>query len=304
MSNFRFFLTFLLALSLFFVAPSRAGEIFFDQLDREVRIEKIPDRIISLAPNVTEILFALGAGGRVVGVTEFSNYPEEARSLPVVGTYIKPNLERIVELSPDLVIATADGDKEDDIKKLDSLGIPVYVINPMDVDAVIETIREVGILIGSGEEARLLTRAMEEEIAEITGRVSPYPGVRVLLELGINPVITISSGTFQDDLIRLAGGINIAAGEPVRYPRFSIEEIIVRAPEVIVITSMSPSMNYDGARARWETWENIPAVGAGRVYVIDSDIVDRPSPRIVDGLRVLAEYLHPEAFSDGGNNGD
>ncbi len=273
-------------------------------MGRLVSVPTNPTRIISLAPNITEILFALDAEGRIVGVTEFSNYPPEAQKLPKVGTYIKPNIERMVELSPDLVIATADGDKEGEVKKLDSLGIPVYVINPTDIKGIIETIREVGDLIGSTDEATELTMEMEKRISDVKERVSKYPKVRVLLELGIDPIITISSGTFQDDLIGLAGGINIAAGERVRYPRFSIEEVIVRAPDVIIITSMTSVEDHGQGIKRWSRWETIPAVRDGRIYVLDSDIIDRPSPRIVDGLEVLARFFHPEAYRDEATHGN
>lgn len=278
--------------------------VYTDQMGRLILVPKDPKRIISLAPNITEILFALDAGERVVGVTEFSNYPPEAQKLPKVGTYIKPNIERMVELSPDLVIATADGDKEGEVKKLDSLGIPVYVINPTDIKGILETIREVGELIGSTDEATEFATGMEKRIRDVRERVSGFPRVRVLLELGIDPIITISSSTFQDDLIGLAGGINIAAGERVRYPRFSIEEVIVREPNVIIITSMTSVEDHGQGFKRWSRWETIPAVRDGRVYLIDSDIIDRPSPRIVDGLEALARFFHPEAYIGEADHGD
>jgi iron complex transport system substrate-binding protein len=273
-------------------------------MGRVVSVPKNPERIISLAPNITEILFAIDAGNRVVGVTEFSNYPPESQELPKVGTYIKPNIEMIVELAPDLVIATADGDKEGEVKKLDSLGIPVYVINPTDIDGILDTISEIGGLIGSTDEAKKLTTEMGKRIDDVTDRVSKYPKVRVLLELGIDPMITISSGTFQDDLIGLAGGINITAGEIVRYPRFSIEEVIIRSPDVIIVTSMTSFKDSSEGIKRWSRWETIPAVRDGRVYLIESDIIDRPSPRIVDGLEVLARFFHPEAYEDEATHGN
>ncbi|MBN1573773.1 MAG: cobalamin-binding protein [Deltaproteobacteria bacterium] len=271
-----------------------------DQMGRTITVPENPKRIVSLAPNITEILFAVGAGSKVVGVSEFSDYPEAARSLPKVGTYIKPNLERIVELSPDLVIATADGEKEKEIAKLQTLGIPVYVINPTDISGIIETVREIGTLVSKGKEAERLARGMERRIDEVRARVKGLKKVRVLLTFSVEPIITMSSGTFQDDLINIAGGVNIAAGERVRYPQFSMEEIIVRAPEVIVITTMSPG-DVDKREVKiWSRFGAIPAVAKGRIYTIDSDIVDRPSPRIVDGLYELTRLLHPEAFPERG----
>ena len=275
-----------------------------DQMGRTITVPENPKRIVSLAPNITEILFAVGAGEVVVGVSEFSDYPEAARSLPKVGTYIKPNLERIVELSPDVVIATADGEKEKEIAKLHTLGIPVYVINPTDVSGIITTVREIGKLVSQEEKAESLARKMEERINDVRERVKGLKRVRVLLTLSVEPIITISSGTFQDDLIKIAGGTNIAAGERVRYPRFSIEEVIVRAPEVIVVTTMYPGETYRRANEIWSRFEAVPAVAAGRIHVINSDIVDRPSPRIVDGLYELSRLLHPEAFPEGGVRGD
>jgi iron complex transport system substrate-binding protein len=274
-----------------------------DQMGRTITVPEDPKRVVSLAPNITEILFAVGAGEKVVGVSGFSDYPKAARSLPKVGTYIKPNLERIVELSPDLVIATADGEKEKEMQKLQVLGIPVYVINPTDIPGIITTVREIGVLVSEEEGAEKLARGMETRIDDVRARVGGLKRVKVLLTLSMEPIITMSSGTFQDDLINIAGGVNIASGERVRYPRFSMEEIIVRAPEVIVITTMSPGGADGGAVKVWSRFKAIPAVAMGRIYTIDSDIVDRPSPRIVDGLCELARLLHPGAFSKGGAKG-
>lgn len=276
---------------------ANAGErTITDQMGRTITVVEKPKRIVSLAPNITEILFAVGAGKRVVGVSEFSNYPKATSSIPKVGTYIKPNLERIVELSPDIVIATADGEKEKEIAKLQTLGIPVYVVNPTDISEIITTVRDIGGLVSEEEAAETLALNMEEKIDDVRARVGGLGRVKVLFTLSVDPIITISSRTFQDDLINIAGGENIAAGEKVRYPRFSIEEIIVRAPEVIIVTTMSPGETSKRANEIWSRFTSVPAVAAGRIHVIDSDIVDRPSPRIVDGLYELSKLLHPEVF--------
>ena len=275
---------------------------FIDQMGRNVVVPKNPRRIISLAPNITEILFAINAGDRVVGVSEFSNYPDAALSLPKVGTYIKPNLERIIELSPDIVIATSDGEKEKEVKKLQTLGIGVYVINPTDFFGIIATVREIGTLVSSEVKAEEVALGMEKKINEVRVKVSGLKKVKVLLTFSMEPIITMSSGTFQDDMIKLAGGTNIAANVRIRYPRFSVEEIIVRAPEVIVVTSMSPGDDLKKADELWSRFGTIPAVKTGRIYMINSDIVDRPAPRIVEGLYELARLLHPEAFPEEGGN--
>jgi iron complex transport system substrate-binding protein len=281
-----------------FGAASAPGADYtlIDQAGRSVTVPADPARIISLAPNITEILFAVGAGDKIVGVSEYSNYPPDAAALPMVGTYIKPNLEAIISLSPDLVIGTADGEKRAEINRLASLGIPVYIINPRTIAGVISTVREIGRLTGREREGEATAAEMTKRIAAIKERLAALPPATVLLVLNTNPLITINDNTFQDEMIRTAGGRNIAAGESIRYPTLTYEEVVVRAPEVIIMTTMSPDEDYRSVTREWSRFPTVPAVKNGRIYVIDSDIIDRPSPRIVAGLEELARLLHPEAF--------
>ena len=278
------------------VSARAAGLTVTDQAGRTVTVPAHPERIISLAPNITEILFAVGAGGSIVGVSEFSDYPPEASALPQVGSYIKPNLEAIIALSPDLVFATADGEKRAEINRLASLGIPVYIINPKTIAGVIATVREIGDLTGHGSEAEETAREMERAIARVRERVGGLPQVRALLVLNTNPLITVNGNTFQDEMIRTAGGVNIAADESIRYPTLTYEQVIVRSPGVIVMTTMSPGDDYRALTGEWSRFATVPAVRDGRVFVVDSDIVDRPSPRMVRGLEELARLFHPEAY--------
>jgi iron complex transport system substrate-binding protein len=289
----------LLISSLMLIAslPALAGGYTVtDQAGRTVTVPDNPARIISLAPNITEILFAVGAGGRIVGVSEFSNYPHEAAELPKVGSYIKPNLEAIIALSPDLMIATADGEKRAEIDRLASLGIPVYIINPRTIPGVIATVREIGRLVGREAEAEETARGMECSVDRVKALVAGLPPVTVLLVLNTNPLITVNGNTFQDEMIRTAGGTNIAAAEPIRYPTLTYEQVVVRAPGVIIMTTMSPDEDYDAVVAGWRRFTTVPAVKTGRIFLVDSDIVDRPSPRMVQGLDALARLFHPEAF--------
>jgi iron complex transport system substrate-binding protein len=273
-----------------------AGITLTDQVGRPVTIPHPPVRIISLAPNITEILFAVGAGGNIVGVAEYSDYPPEASKLPLVGTYIKPNIERIISLRPDLVIATADGEKKAEIRRLADLGIPVYVINPKNLSEVVKTVREIGRITGYIDGAEKTAGKMEARIKAVRKTAAKTPAVRVLLVLSMDPLITAGEKTFQNELITAAGGINIAAGEKIRYPTLSMEEVIVRAPEVIIMTSMTRGIDRNTVLAAWSRFSSIPAVKKEKIFVVDSDIVDRPSPRIVDGLEALARLFHPESF--------
>jgi iron complex transport system substrate-binding protein len=291
--------SFLAAVCILFFASVSAlagGYTVIDQAGRTVTVPTNPARIISLAPNITEILFAVGAGKKIVGVSEFSNYPPEAVGLPMVGSYIKPNLEAIIALKPDLVIATADGEKRVEINRLASLGVPVYIINPRTIAGVISTVREIGRLAGREKEAEKTAQEMERAVTEIKKRVLDLAPVTTLLVVNTNPLITVNGNTFQDEMIRTAGGKNIAAKESIRYPTLTYEEVVVRAPEVIIITTMSPDEDYRSVTASWSRFGTVPAVKKGRVFVIDSDIVDRPSPRMVQGLEELSRLLHPEAF--------
>jgi len=289
-----------LALAILTAAPGRAGEVrhLTDQVGREVTVPENPSSIVSLAPNITEILFAVGAGDRVVGVTVFSDYPAEAASIPVVGTYISPNLEAIVALEPDLVIATADGDKREALEFLEQIGIPVYVINPKGVDAVVDTVIEIGSLVGEDDAARAIADEMQDVMYDVELRVADLQPVSVLMALDVEPLITVGTETFAHELIERAGGVNVSGSRMVRYPRFSMETVIVSAPEVIVIPSMSFESDTDRALAFFTAYSTIPAVKTGRIHVIEADLVTRPGPRIVLGLRALAAVLHPDAFKE------
>ena len=241
--------------------PAWAGSYtVIDQAGRDVTVPDRPTRIIALAPNITEILFAVGAGGSIVGVSEYSDYPPGAAGLPEVGTYIKPNLEAIIALKPDLVIATADGEKRVEINRLASLGVAVYIINPRTIAGVVSTVREIGRLSGNEKAAEETAREMEKRIEEIKTRVVSLPKVSALLVLNTNPLITVNGNTFQDEMIRTAGGKNIAAAEPIRYPTLTYEEVVVRAPEVIIMTTMSPDQDYRSVIAGWLRFSTVPAV--------------------------------------------
>ncbi len=272
------------------------GKTFTDALGREVSLKGDPLRIIPLAPNLTEILFFLGLGDRVVGVTTHCNYPPEAALLPKVGSYININVEKILSLSPDLVFATFDGNERGTVELLEQAGVKVFVVNPRTARQVIETTFTMGVVCGLQDKAsdlrQRLTRRVDRVVERTGGRIEPL----VFLQINVQPIITVNRHTFHHDLIRLAGGRNMAAEEPITYPRYSLEEVIRRKPDVILISSMERGGRFARAKQDWLEFKSIPAVQNDRVHLIDSDLIDRPSPRIVDGLEVMAKLLHPEAF--------
>jgi iron complex transport system substrate-binding protein len=267
---------------------------FNDALGRTVTLKTPPKRIVSMAPSLTEILYYLGLGDRVAGVTQFSSYPPEAAQKPNVGSYINLNAERIVSLNPDLAIGTKDGNKPTTVRILEQAGIPVYIVNPRNIENVISTIYEIGELCGVGKIAKERSIRLSERIDRIWSRTMSLKRPLVFLQINIKPIMTVNKDTFHHDVIWLAGGNNMTKDEPITYPRISMEEIMRKGPEVIIISSMERSGRFEKARRDWMKWSTIPAVKERRIHLINSDLLDRPSPRIVKGLETMARLIHPE----------
>ena len=273
--------------------PSSAATVS-DQLGRNIRVPAMPRRIVSLAPSITEIVFALEQEHRLVGATRYSDYPPEAAKLPKVGSYVRLDIERIVTLNPDLCIATKDGNPKAVIERLASLKIPVYVVNPHNLDTILETILEIGSILNAGDKAAILAESMHNRIQRVKSRVAQVVHrPRVFFQIGISPIVSTGTDTFIHELIELAGGVNLAKG-PLAYPRFSREQVLSLEPEVFIITSMARQAVFEEVKAEWRLWPSIPAVRDGRIFLVDSDLFDRPSPRLVDGLELLTRLIHPE----------
>jgi iron complex transport system substrate-binding protein len=291
----KFFPILLFAL-LFGIEGRAPAATFIDEAGRAVEVKGPPQRIVSVAPSVTEILFALGLGDRVAGVSVYCQFPPEALKKEKIGGYINPSLEKIVALKPDLVIGIAEGDLKSFVDKLAGLKIPVYIANPQNVSEVMTSIQKIGEVTFSSPPARKIASGMKERIQEIQSRVRGRPQFRVLHILNFDPLISAGKGTFVDDLIRLAGGRNLAEKAQGRYPRFSMEEVLAQDPEVILLASMRSQDPMTEQRQWWERWKTVSAVKRNRIYVLDSDLIHRPSPRIVDGLEQVARAVHPETF--------
>jgi iron complex transport system substrate-binding protein len=204
------------------------------------------------------------------------------------------NVERIISLSPDLVIATKDGNSKEDAELLREAGIQVYVVNPRNVMEAVSTIEEIGNVCGVSEKAHQLVEGLKRRLDYIESVSGAGKRPVVFLQINLKPIMTVNKNTFHNDLIRLAGGINMTADEPVTYPRISIEEVIRKRPDIIIISSMERGGEFEKAREEWMKWKSIPAVKNNRVYLIDSDLIDRPSQRIIDGLEEMARLIHSE----------
>lgn len=278
--------------------PTPAGAVV-DDLGRSVNIEKIPQRIISLAPSNTEILFALGLGEKVVGVTEFCDYPPEALERERVGGYSTPAIEKIIALQPDLILADSIHAKEV-IPALEERGLTVFALAPENLDGILEDIRIVGKITGKEKEASELVAQMERRVKAVTEKTDKLredQRPRVFYPVWHDPLWTVGSETFVNELIEKAGGVNIFQ-DIKRYKTVDLETVIARNPEIIIAAAGHEDAGEE--LFKWVKSESrlrvTEAHRNNRVYRIDSDIVERAGPRIVEGLEVLAKCIHPEIF--------
>jgi iron complex transport system substrate-binding protein len=293
----NWFLAALLSLALALTACSSSGQTpavnyVFDDLGRLVAINGTPQRIISLAPSNTEILFALGLGDKVVGVTDYCDYPPEALNKTKVGGYINPDIEKIVALNPDLVLA-AYGTPMDVIINMAGLGLTVYGIKTTDLDDLLDDIRRVGEITDKEVEAQTLTSEMENRIQAVTNQTEELgQRPRVFYMLWNDPLWTAGSGTFIDELIEKAGGVNICENV-TGYAEISLEDVLASNPEIIITSELS----YDWAMNATEL-ASTNASQTGRIYTLDDNLVQRPGPRLVEGLEWFAYFIHPEIFGE------
>jgi iron complex transport system substrate-binding protein len=267
---------------------SAGARTVIDELGRSVQVPALPQRIVSLAPSVTEVLFALGAGERVAGITSYCDYPPEAKLKPAVGDTLRPSLEKMVTLKADLVIISTSSQVEASVQRLEELGIPVYVSNPRSIDGVLESIDKIGDLIGIRERARELTDELRARIATVEARVAGTGLPSVFVILGTEPLITAGAGSFINNLMNRAGARSISAEAKGDYPQYSIEAVVAGQPEIIFLQA--------GGNELPERLRQTPAARSNRVYHIDDDLLLRPGPRIVDGLERIAARIHPESF--------
>jgi iron complex transport system substrate-binding protein len=268
-----------------------------DQMGRDVTIEKLPERIISLAPSNTEILFALGLGEKVVGVTDYCDYPDEAKTKEKIGGFADPNMEKVISLKPDLVLAT--GMHQKPVEQLEKLNVPVIVLNPGNIQGMLNSIEIIGTATGRLVQAKELVNSLKARINNVEGRVAGLvekQRLKVYYEVWPSPYTTAGPGTFVNDIIEKAGGQNIAADADKQYPQYSQEMIIAKNPDIIIFSHHGSTRQSADDILKRPGWENISAIKNKKVFYVDEDIVQRATPRLVDGLERFAEIIHPELF--------
>lgn len=269
-----------------------SSRAFVDDTGRRVYLAKAPSRIISLAPSVTEMLFAIGAGTQVVGVTQFCDFPAEATQKAKVG-YANPNLESLVALEPDLIVAPQEFLKPDLIGKLEQLKIPVFILADRTVEDVFAHIQTLGRMLDRSTEATALGMDLRQHIARVKARTQSAAPVRVLYVLNSEPLITVGPGSFIDQLIGLAGGVNVAAKSATAYPRLSMEVVLQENPDILIFPTGEAEGISESEQQAWRKWSTLAAVKRNNLRQIPADLLNRPGPRIGIALELLADLLHP-----------
>lgn len=261
-----------------------------DDLGRSVVLPVPARHVVSLAPSLTESLFAIGAGSQIAAVTTFCNYPEQARTLPRVGGMANPSIETIISYSPDLIVISMEGNTRTDFAMLTSLGIPVYVSNPRTLEGIYRSLMDLGALTGRPLNARLLVDSLRQQEALMRKAAGPS-SVSALFCISLQPLIVAGKNTLLNELMILAGARNIAADLRGNYPVMSREAILTADPGVLFLTTDMPG-GTDNLLSLFPEWAHLNAVRQRRVYRLDADIVSRPGPRALQGLEIIVARLH------------
>ena len=274
-----------------------APRTFVDDLGRKLYLANPPKRIVSLAPSVTEILFAIGLNEEIVGVTEFCDFPPEALAKPKVG-YATPNLEMIVGLQPQLVLAPRSFLRADLLNKLEQLKIPTFILDAHTVEDIFAHIQLLGRMVGHSEEANAQAALMRKQLGSLSSRLVDLPRPTLLYILNSSPLITVGPGSFIHRLIEMAGGRNAAEQAIAPYPRLTMEEVLRQNPDILLFPVGRQEGIAQVEQDSWKRWTTLAAVQHGKLFQVDSDLLNRPGPRILEGLKYLVKILHPEVSQD------
>lgn len=270
-------------------APARADIVLTDDAGHTVRLPRPAQRIVSLAPHVTELLFAAGAGARVVGVVAHSDHPPAATALPQVGTHTRVDLEAVALLQPGLVVAWKSGNRDTHLDRFAALGIPVYVNEPRSLEAVAQSLEQFGRLAGTEEAARSAAAAFRQRQARLAARYRDRPPVRVFYQIWNQPLMTVNDEQVISDAIRLCGGVNVFGGLSQLAPRISTESVLAANPEAIIASGMADARPE--WLDQWKRWSGLQAAASGNLFFIPPELIQRHTPRLLDGAERLCAQL-------------
>jgi len=275
-----------------------ATRTVIDEVGRKVTVPAEVQRVVSLAPNLTEMVYALGLQDKLVGDTDYCDTPPAAKSKPHVGGPMSPSLETIVGLRPDLVLATTSINHVETVDALQHLGIPVYTSDPQSVEGMLASTRRMADLMGANEKGEEVVGQLQSRLDALKAKLAGRPMAHVLFVVWMDPLITIGQNTFIADALKWAGAESVVMSDQ-KWPHLSFEEIVRVQPEYIVLTPDHAESNATGLadlRSR-NGWRELDAVVAGHVIVMDS-AVNRPSPGMIDAIEQAARMLHPDAFTN------
>lgn len=294
--NFKFF-AFLLLIFAFASCKSVADNSSFvaqrevtDDLGRKVKIPVKVERAVSLAPSLTENIFAVGAGDKLVGVTTYCDYPAEAQKISKIGDTLNPNIENIIALKPQVVFVSTASQMQSFSERLEQRNIAVYVTNPQDIEGVYRSLYQIGDVMSETERANSVVNELKRRVAETEARTANSGDPKVFVQIAREPLFTIGKLSFITDLINRAGGVSATADINEAYPKFSKETALAYQPEIIILSESDDNATPNNV------FKDSPAVKNNKVYKIKADLLSRPGPRIVEGLEQIARVLHPESF--------
>jgi iron complex transport system substrate-binding protein len=251
-----------------------------------------PRRVVALAPSVTEIVYGLGEGGRLVGVCGQCDYPAAAGQLPRMGGYLAPSVEAVLAVRPDLVLVVPSPGNREAVRTLERAGIRILVTGDRTLDDLWQAIASIAAALGVPQRGAALRASVQQQLDGVRTRVAGLPVPRVLLVVGHRPLIVAGGGTLQDELLRVAGGANIAADAGTAFPQVPIELVVARAPEVILDAAMGSEA---GGHELFAGLESVPAVRNGRIVALAPDALFRAGPRVGEAAALLAAAIHPDA---------
>lgn len=265
-----------------------------DDAGRRVTLPARVDRVVSLAPNLTEIVYAVGAGDRLVGNTTYCDYPAQAKNVTKVGDTLHPSLERIIALKPQVVLVSTASQLEVFTQQLKDQNIAVFVTDPHDLEGVFRSIEQVGEIMGTTQQTSTLVQQLRSRVTTVENAVKSRQPVRVFYQLSAEPLYTAGHDSFVTDVMKRAGAASVTADVPGAWPKYSAESALAAKPDAIILPT-GGSMGAGNANVA-EALKRSPAATQGKVYKINDDHLVRPGPRAIDGLEEMAMALHPEAF--------
>lgn len=261
-----------------------------DDLGRTSKIPRNVERIVSLAPNLTENIFAVGGENKLVGVTTYCDFPAEAQKIAKIGDTQNPNIETIIALKPQLVFVSTASQIQAFAERLERQNIAVFITNPQDIEGVYRSLYQIGEVLNEKERANLAVEELKKRVAATEARTATATDVKVFVQIAREPLFSIGKSSFMTDLINRAGGVSVTAGVAEAYPKFSKETALAYQPDVLILSESEDNLTPN------DVFKDSPAVKNGKVFKIKADLISRPGPRIVEGLEKIARALHPESF--------